>query len=562
MQMFSPRRFLTNKAIILSMVFAFMFVMGATVVVSQAQEEEGSAAEGFWPEKPSPEMIKEGEKIYFVKCVWCHGTEGAGDGPGADRLWPRPRDFTQGTFKIRHTASGELPTDEDLFQTVTHGLPGSAMPGWSHVLTDSQRRAVVAFVMTDLVVDRGFWDEEYEEYTPIVVQNQIPTSEESIAKGREVYMRKAKCAECHGEDGRGNGNLTQKDEWGFKIVPANLTKCWNLRGNREDPYNPQNIFREVSTGLNGTPMPSFHDELSEEDRWHVSNFVISLCDEYGIDPITRKPKLGFVIRSNYVEGELPGSVDDPAWEEFGSVYVGMGAQITHKPRNFVRKLDDIRVTSLYNDDEIVYLLEWSDRTESHITDEGEKALKEGIREVPPSGQPVAKLGITKWPIFNDSIAIQFPAHWQDLSAPEKPRFIFGDKKNAVDLWKWESSGEVKEYTGNGWNKLNFRDNKGVSVPGAVWKDGQWRVIMKRSRTTDDLENEVQFELGKYVPTVFFAWEGNNGDAGRKMSLSTWWYTILIPPVPMKVYVIPPIVALVLIGAQFWFKSKAEKLHRS
>ena len=59
--------------------------------------------------EPSADMIEAGKRVYFTKCVWCHGVDGAGDGPGADRLWPRPRNFNQGTFKIRHTASGELP---------------------------------------------------------------------------------------------------------------------------------------------------------------------------------------------------------------------------------------------------------------------------------------------------------------------------------------------------------------------------------------------------------------------------------------------------------------------
>ncbi|HET6678159.1 MAG TPA: cytochrome c, partial [Nitrospira sp.] len=110
--------------------------------------------------EPSAEMIEAGKRVYFTKCVWCHGVDGAGDGPGADRLWPRPRNFNQGTFKIRHTASGELPLfdsrkpvpgQNDLFETVTHGLPGSAMPSWEGILTEEQRLQVLSFVTTQLV---------------------------------------------------------------------------------------------------------------------------------------------------------------------------------------------------------------------------------------------------------------------------------------------------------------------------------------------------------------------------------------------------------------------------
>ena len=93
---------------------------------SLAQEDlpEGFKQQGL-PSPPPAEQIEAGKRVYFTKCVWCHGVTGAGDGPGAVRLWPRPRNFNAGTFKIRHTASGQLPLiDLDLLQTVTHGPAG------------------------------------------------------------------------------------------------------------------------------------------------------------------------------------------------------------------------------------------------------------------------------------------------------------------------------------------------------------------------------------------------------------------------------------------------------
>ena len=38
-----------------------------------------------------------------------------------------------------------------------------------------------------------------------------------------------------------------------------------------------------------------------------------------------------------------------------AVYIAMGGQITHKPRNFVNRIDDIWVKSLYNEKNVVYL---------------------------------------------------------------------------------------------------------------------------------------------------------------------------------------------------------------
>ena len=109
-----------------------------TMALADEAIPEGFKKGELAPEPPA-DVIEAGKRVYFTKCVWCHGVDGAGDGPGADRLWPRPRNFNQGTFKIRHTASGELPLynynerspdsgKNDLLDTVTHGLPGSAMP--------------------------------------------------------------------------------------------------------------------------------------------------------------------------------------------------------------------------------------------------------------------------------------------------------------------------------------------------------------------------------------------------------------------------------------------------
>ncbi|SVB80119.1 uncharacterized protein METZ01_LOCUS232973, partial [marine metagenome] len=114
------------------------------------------------PDAVKKDLLEKGKKVYFKRCVWCHGVEGGGDGPSADRLFTRPRNFIQGTFKIRTTDSGELPMAADLITTVRNGLQGSAMPAWGEFLAEDEILAVVEFVKT-LVQDRDFDDTEDEE---------------------------------------------------------------------------------------------------------------------------------------------------------------------------------------------------------------------------------------------------------------------------------------------------------------------------------------------------------------------------------------------------------------
>src|SRR5207247_10539169 len=89
-----------------------------------------------------------GKSVYVKWCAGCHGDGGAGDGAAAAHMLPRPRNFTGGLYKIRTTASGQLPTDADLFHAIDEGLPGSAMPGWRGRLSDAERRDAMAYIKT------------------------------------------------------------------------------------------------------------------------------------------------------------------------------------------------------------------------------------------------------------------------------------------------------------------------------------------------------------------------------------------------------------------------------
>ena len=585
--------------------FSLAVFLGGFAMTSSVQAQEEDGAEGFMTGKlPAPfpaEKIEAGKRVYFTKCVWCHGVNGAGDGPGADRLWPRPRNFNAGTFKIRHTASGELPLiDVDLLQTVTHGLPGSAMPSWEGILSEDQRRDVLAFVTSELVVDRSWQDDEFEELHILeldkLAAQAVPISAESIKRGSELVVEN-KCIECHGLEGRGDGNaFNLKDDWGFSIQPADWHKCWNFRGSRQDAYNVTNIFRTFSTGINGTPMPSFADNTTVEDRWHIANYVASLCERdkdvdiaggnvtdeiakalfeakpRGIDPLTDKPKVNFVIPSKFAEGELPTDEHDERWKTVERRIVAIGGQITHKPRNFVTRIDDVWVRSLYNETQLTLMFQWDDRTKSVQVDEVdwdpyEVNLEDyGIVEQEPGGSKFEDDGMhpdsiaakqNSYQVFNDGIAFQMPIKFQELPAPRKPRYFWGDEGFPVDIAKWTADGNLAAYEGVGWDQdLEDRDDftEQLKLVKAEWKDGRWTVIITRPLKAD-YEEDTYIELGKYIPINFFVWDGHNGDVGRKMGVSAFYYLVLEPPIPTEAKWYAGLAAVGLVIVEGWILTR-------
>ncbi|HEX9386782.1 MAG TPA: cytochrome c, partial [Anaerolineales bacterium] len=74
-------------------------------------------------------------------CVSCHGETGKGDGPLGVVLNPRPADLSQ------HAIPG-VHTDAQLYEWITDGFPGSAMPAWKSRLSDTDRWNLVNFIRT------------------------------------------------------------------------------------------------------------------------------------------------------------------------------------------------------------------------------------------------------------------------------------------------------------------------------------------------------------------------------------------------------------------------------
>jgi high-affinity iron transporter len=84
----------------------------------------------------APPDLARGAQIYAAACSGCHGAAGHGDGPAGAQLQPRPVDFTDRTRADERSVLS-------LYQAITHGIPGTAMPGFPQLSTAD--RWAVAF---------------------------------------------------------------------------------------------------------------------------------------------------------------------------------------------------------------------------------------------------------------------------------------------------------------------------------------------------------------------------------------------------------------------------------
>jgi len=445
---------------------AACLLIGWVVGASRAQASD----------RPAPDRAA-GRAAYEQQCARCHGETGKGDGVDATRFYPRPRDLAMGVYKFRSTASGTPPTDEDLFDTITNGLPGSNMPDW-HQLSEATRWQLVYYLKSLSPVF------EQSQPEPIQTAADPGSGGADLAKGKVVFDQ-LKCAACHGAPGRGDGASAAGlvDDWGMPIRPANLTQGWSYRGGSD----PRAIMLRMLAGIDGTGMPSYAGAVSPEDAWHLAYYVASLQEP---------AHWNLIGRAELLDGPLPESPDDPRWERAEPTDVRLRNAVeatgewAHPPT-----IRAVSFRALCNREAVAFHIWWDDPTQ-----DPQDALAIVLRTAPANGGPSPGQASSQ----GDVVSLQAWPY---------------DGAAALDFCYWSPNAAMVETVATAYEQLTVPQRAVAGLSSAVrYVQGRWHLIVQRPLEPEQPAGAASMAHGTLVPVAFVAWDGGNPPA---RAISPW-----------------------------------------
>lgn len=214
--------------------------------------------------KMTAESIKSGEAVFFEYCSGCHGRRGDGRGPQSLNLKPKPQNLRNAQF-VKYL------TDDRMYSSISGGVRGTSMQAFEMMLSAEKRWNVIHYIRS-LTADGTLNlpnSIAYQAVAPDVV-NPILLTDASLSTGRRIFRNY--CANCHGAAADGNSLLAPN------LIPAprNLVAV-TLWGEKPfiDYLSDARLYDSITNGVPGTSMLPWIGVLTDEERWHIVNFLRS-----------------------------------------------------------------------------------------------------------------------------------------------------------------------------------------------------------------------------------------------------------------------------------------------
>jgi hypothetical protein len=300
----------------------------------------------------------------------------------------------------------------------------------------------------------------------------------------------------------------------------------------------------MSTGFNGTPMPGFVDAQTPEQRWAITDYIVSLSGGNG-------PGYTNLVVAKHVQDPIDLAKGAASFASAPAAPFAIVGQIMEPGRAFHPPTTSVTVQAIYDAESIALLVRWHDMSAQKTGKNGPSlpvpaAEEEWVpvgaaqqAEEDPFAEAAAAPGAAQQPAqdpfaeqeapadqpseFSDAVSIQIPS--QVPTGARKPYFIFGDAQNSVDLWFFDlARPDPLQFTGRGSGDIAPNDT-GDLTGVASYDQGEWSVIFKRPlRATSG----APFSPGQFLPVAFSVWDGLSRERGNRRGL-TAWYSLYVEP---------------------------------
>ena len=210
---------------------------------------------------------------YTQFCLSCHGCSGNGEGPYARHVATQPANL--------HERIATFPGDSYDIWRVSGGVPGTAMPAWVLTLNATEIRLLASYELSFVfgsarTISGDISDAEGDTFAQTVLNTPpIGGTMQDYQSGKSLYT--LYCAQCHGDDGQGDGPASSKVQGGYIVPePANFTESGG-----DFMYYGRYVWK-VQQGVETTNMPPWKYAMTDTEVYQLVFYAqtFSTADDY------------------------------------------------------------------------------------------------------------------------------------------------------------------------------------------------------------------------------------------------------------------------------------------